>query len=372
MEPTLNPTIQPTTPVIPTPPLPEPPKQNGLKFVILAMALLIIILAGLVIYLFQMQTHSQPIISNSLPTAMPSPTSTPIDETANWKTYTDSNKKLTFKYPSNLSIAKNNEVGISSSTNGNPKEIDTFVDKSTIHQGTDGPFVGFAIATIDIPSSFDAFLTKEVNTEKSSPRGIYNEKINPLTLSTGYQAAYIDSEMNIRRYFIFNSKTNTAVVFSTASGSPVLLDIVNQILSTFKFTDQSQSQASNWKTYANTAYHYEIRYPSESQTVNIAAGGKGSAALPNAIEMYITAPNTREYDARLVNINYLGIIASPGSTWQKSTTEVNGTKTDKYTSSDSNFDIYEIAQTGQSGIEIYVQKNNSLASQIFSTFTFTQ
>lgn len=42
----------------------------------------------------------------------------------------------------------------------------------------------------------------------------------------------------------------------------------NQILSTFKFTDQSLSnQTANWKTYTNAKYGFLFQYPSTS-TVN--------------------------------------------------------------------------------------------------------
>jgi hypothetical protein len=41
------------------------------------------------------------------------------------------------------------------------------------------------------------------------------------------------------------------------------LNIFNQILSTFKFLDQTSS-TENWKTYTNSKYKYSLRYPDES------------------------------------------------------------------------------------------------------------
>ena len=42
-------------------------------------------------------------------------------------------------------------------------------------------------------------------------------------------------------------------------------EVFDQILSTFKFTDQKQADGTeNWKTYTNDQYGFSIKYPSES------------------------------------------------------------------------------------------------------------
>jgi len=42
-------------------------------------------------------------------------------------------------------------------------------------------------------------------------------------------------------------------------------EVFDQILSTFKFTDQKQADGTeNWKTYTNDQYGFSIKYPAES------------------------------------------------------------------------------------------------------------
>lgn len=77
--------------------------------------ILVIIVAGVVIigsltYLFNALTPPPPRHIEPGPSLISSPqaiSSTPTDETANWKTFTDSKNKLTFKYPNDwLVISK--------------------------------------------------------------------------------------------------------------------------------------------------------------------------------------------------------------------------------------------------------------------------
>jgi hypothetical protein len=68
---------------------------------ILAIVVVVLIVVGVVAY-FQFKPKLSPQPEVSQPT--PSPIQTSIDETANWKSYTDSNSKYLFKYPNNYKI----------------------------------------------------------------------------------------------------------------------------------------------------------------------------------------------------------------------------------------------------------------------------
>lgn len=41
----------------------------------------------------------------------------------------------------------------------------------------------------------------------------------------------------------------------------------DQILSTFKFVDENQTDTTNWKTYLNTQYNYSLKHPMEWQEI---------------------------------------------------------------------------------------------------------
>ncbi|MCX6722477.1 MAG: PsbP-related protein, partial [Candidatus Staskawiczbacteria bacterium] len=60
-------------------------------------------------------------------------------------------------------------------------------------------------------------------------------------------------------------KNNNVYELSFVSGNQQkLIDEFNLLLSTFKFTDQTDAIGTeNWKTYTNTTYGFSIKYPKE-------------------------------------------------------------------------------------------------------------
>ena len=174
----------------------------------------------------------------------PSPVATPTPEEAILPTpnitaingiFTDKTDKFLFKYPTSLSVVTEDIAGVSPPFTGNPQFIVTLTDNSSM-PGTDAAFNGFSIYLMsDLNGlSFKDYLNQEVQTEKDSPRGISDTKITYMTVN-GLQVAFINPESSVRRYFIDlpnNKVISINVIYTTSK----FLNTIDQILSTFKFT----------------------------------------------------------------------------------------------------------------------------------------
>lgn len=93
--------------------------QKGNALIFLLVGIFVIAIAGGAYYLGRLTTPKTlsvpvPISQTSQSTPIPSSTSTLVDETANWKTYTNSKYGFSFKYPDDLSFTPSNNTDKSS------------------------------------------------------------------------------------------------------------------------------------------------------------------------------------------------------------------------------------------------------------------
>ena len=179
-------------------------------------------------------------VATTEPTTEPVATSSSeVDPTADWKTYENTNAKIFLKYPSSINEILGTESGVSGPNIGTSNFVQTFADKSTIVQNSDSGFDGFSVYEIESSSlnmSFDQYLNKELEAVKASPRGLTDTSIAKLKIGN-QQFSYIDSEVNIRRYFILSPDKLRIVIFSRVNRSSDFIMTFDQILSTFKFTN---------------------------------------------------------------------------------------------------------------------------------------
>ena len=161
-------------------------------------------------------------------------------DTSTWKTYTNTQYGFELKYPSDWRVAG------------------------------PGTFVGFGPVSIPEDTLFGVF-----NTLKVPSLGI--DPANPNHEITKIEDAYINGLPAKRIYdrnisanqvstelYITHGNTIIAVGQPTLNNSDYPFShsyntIINQILSTFKFTDSIDT--STWKTYTNTQYGFEMKYP---------------------------------------------------------------------------------------------------------------
>lgn len=244
-----SPTQTPSTPTIPPTQTPtaNPVHSSRLPLLLMLLAAALLFLGG-TYYLnqrSQLQTNTipQPTVSQPV-NVVPS-----VDETENWKTYTNDQLRLTLKYPLGW----------------------------TVKGGYDQYYQGQVI-TINNPS-----MSVAINLYPRQPvYGLEGQeqqpaKTNTISLTIDHQT-YTSKETilnNNRAYVDFQlNGSSIHVLFGTGypAGEDKLAslaeynksrDIILKILSTFTFLAQQQSDTKYWKKFANTKAGITLRYPSD-------------------------------------------------------------------------------------------------------------
>lgn len=139
-------------------------------------------------------------------------------------------------------------------------------------------------------------------------------------------------------------------------------------------TSISPDETAGWKTYTNTEYFYSFKYPKNLILKNIADGADGS--LPtNAIMLTLSDPTRPNYEDRLIDIQYLGLLldVTPKSDWYSTIVKLGDTQAIKFISNkpEVKFDVCHV-NIKSGGLEIMTNKTQStiLIDQILSTFKF--
>lgn len=208
MEPQLQ---QPITPVV------SPPTKHIhhlWSFLVLGFfALLSLSLVAFIIVLPK-QTSELKVITNK-------PTPTPIIDTSNWKTYTNTGEGITFQYPNSWDVNNNGNSSIELTLNKIPR-------------------IEFLIT--ENPNNLTLKQIDEENTVKDKQRGTIStprlESKNFVNVTLGNQPALYEKEYFCepaicQRYVIIgNKKVLEVIIFSNP---PDQRPTIDQILSTLKF-----------------------------------------------------------------------------------------------------------------------------------------
>lgn len=212
------------------------------------------------------------LAKNIYPPLQVLPTPTPMtDPTANWKTYSNDNANIFFKYPPEMSEMLVTEGGVSGPILGNANLVVSFANKSTVHSGTDAPFDGFSVDEIEVAKlgmPFDSYVNKEVDAVKIHPRGMSNAVA--VKTSIGNQNfTYIDSEITIRRYFILSPDNKRVAIFSRVNSTAEFFNTFDQILSTFKFVGENDATAPPVSTTKRLIYQLPDAWKTIKDNLNI-------------------------------------------------------------------------------------------------------
>jgi hypothetical protein len=158
-------------------------------------------------------------------------TTTTTDETKDWKTYTNTQYGFVFKYPTNLLETNINIVSRS-------------LDEAKIHQYDSMPLIG---KLTDVTNQI-----------------LIDDKL-------GYEYDLVSSVNYKIHGFMISIDDSHYLEVSENSKQPKLSknDWTN-IISTFKFTTPTD-QTADWKTYTNTQYGFEIKYPAEFGNAKISS-----------------------------------------------------------------------------------------------------
>lgn len=245
-----QPLDQPPTPPV-TPPNPIPPETGEKKgspiFTIALTVLLIAIiaLAGYFLYTKYLGGAGNKEAVNTAVTPVPVVATPTPDPTDDWKTYTSGTSQISFKYPLNLTELPETEARVSGPITGSPTFKTTFGDKNTILPNTDAPFDGFSIYEINTSKissfSFSSYLDAELKAVQSSPRGASEAAI----VKVANNISYIDSEKNIRNYFILSPDSKKIEILSRVDSTAAFLTTFDNILSTFEFVTSTASASSS-------------------------------------------------------------------------------------------------------------------------------
>lgn len=229
------------------------------------------LLFGLIAFPIFIVSAIQPIYSlisgiDDTPTSVVSenlsPTPVP-EQSANWKTYTNSKIGFTIKYPPDWAAsAPSYTPRALDNRQGFHDYADNFYSPEMVKYQTENP-QNLGLSPGDFISY--QFINKQVDLSDSNIALDYTSKIIGVSkLTMGDRDA---------AYLIFDKKTglsNEAVIpvsqgtlyfdlqHIETQGTDVLF---KQILSTIKFTDSQTADTSNWKNYTNTNYNLSFKYP---------------------------------------------------------------------------------------------------------------
>ena len=390
--------IVPTTPVAP----PSPAKPKTFIFVLLGLVLVAgLLFAGVALsqkgFLSGILSLAKP---SPTPTLAPEPTPTP-DPTANWKTYTNQKYNYSFKYPAEAKLeeGKGYEERLQ-------ETILTFYGPNYPGPGefTDGYGITFAVLK-NLGNATPNQLAQKVFAE--SQKGIADKtlegdiskcKVEEVTRggTTGTRFTYCvrapgSGVVNFSEWFVKNGITYQ--IYAVLQNSNYQKDF-DQILSTFKFLDQTSS-TENWKTYSSTEDNYSVKYPStwfSRGRVENSLGGaesylsnensKYSDLSPEGVYIFLKKKGKTDNDSLLFNqaeetegAEILTIDGQPAVKVKARTANMSGMgDQERYVIETTVFyknqTLYALSL--ESPFVKPVEENEKIYDQILSTFKFTQ
>lgn len=217
------------------------------------------------------------LLQNNADKSSVNPSPTPVNETASWKTYTDTN--YSFRYPSEYFI-NNTPNGFSLALNskdqsGKPVEVDKIIFTTNPNE-----FVNYK------NSKFCSDPSSQPTPNCISDDGTYGQKetIENISLDgkTGV-SFYMGRGTNNYGYHIIQT-TNPSLELRANIQDKNFDNIFKKIISTFKFTDET----ANWKTYENGLF--SIKYP---------PGFKIKSAGSDSVLLVSKRDNYHELDLKL-------------------------------------------------------------------------
>lgn len=195
----------------------------------------------------QIPNPSPAVTSNSETSNKPKPItpSTPIDETANWKTFTNSQWKYSFKYPADLRVGGLN-MGAAE------ENLDVLVEAPKMAGSNESylaqPFLEINVSN-DITTNLKSYATSSFNSNRVGNQ--FNSALERFTNGSllGWQYSFSGKVFNTtgsdgntdgRSGFVINYGGKIKVVFLQSGNNIYTIWVAdtnpfNQILSTFKF-----------------------------------------------------------------------------------------------------------------------------------------
>lgn len=328
-------------------------------------------------FLFQKQI-TKPIPKPTVQKQTPTPTANADLIGTDWKTYNSDD--FSFKHPSDAKVEQITEKSI----------INVFPEQSEEYRSSTDPkqyekLYRLQITIEENPNRLTArqiaekiISDAEARNDRTLDSAVKNAKntLKDYSISglQGVSMEFYHTEPFETKYITNDFKTYVFKMWGDeGKPSPVAQEIINQILSTFKFTDDQTLDTSNWKTYSGKTYTF--RYPAN---YNLKTLPSGSIQLNiDNILMNITTESTT------LNLsNYID-----QKSWCTSISSKTGKESILSTTSSLRFeqnpcgtvgstDIYAVNNGVAYHIQIDTQENYStvlpVIDQLLSTFKFTK
>lgn len=183
-------------------------------------------------------------------------TPTASDQTANWKTYTNSSLGFSFSYPKELSYLYD-QFGFNHPDNPEGNLLLQNYDGS---KSTKGDSSNFQFQIEAYKNSDQVSLDNYIK----NPNKVWNMN-NPQTFTSimlgdrqAYKGQSIQKNEKVPAVWVMNNSYIFTITLSTPNSKNAVW--FDKILSTFKFLDKNTSDVSNWKTFQYKS-RFSFKYP---------------------------------------------------------------------------------------------------------------
>jgi hypothetical protein len=248
---------------------PTPPQTTSKKWLIPSLIALVIFAVGVAGYFAYQNLQlkkEQPSSGQTTPTpttTIPTPTT---DPTSDWETY--SGNGYSFKYPKGLKsdtgAAGQGVESIRVQFMG-PKQVASGRTETSLFDGYS--FVVTKISSNTSKTAQQQAQEERVNSEENC--GFDQSIISPITQTqvagtSASQYSVAECFGDYTSSYLVNNANLYRITQLYTGEEPEKQDykaITNQILSTLKFTSQTQAPTSNWETYSNESAGFSIKHP---------------------------------------------------------------------------------------------------------------
>ncbi|MEK7589346.1 MAG: hypothetical protein AAB479_01820 [Patescibacteria group bacterium] len=254
------------TPQTPAPAPISPPPRHRWGFLAGFFVLALAISAG--VYFFLLEKYQ---VSEIIPTYTPRE----IDPTAGWKTYTNAQYGFEISLPSSYTVSevspqpRQSGIYLVPLQSGEMVEYRTTVKPllSIDAQPGDNSYVipmavfnanqyRFIAVSAGIEYGYNSVTKKWWQNNGNGQKEVTPEIVE-INGWVGYKFSDGDAGTTLQAIAIPHGKFIFELTFISGGDDSQLIPSIDQILSTFKFTDAT----AGWKTHANAAFHFEFEYP---------------------------------------------------------------------------------------------------------------
>lgn len=330
----------------------------------------LVLIAGGLFFIRQKYSGVEPPPSQITlsPTEVPESSVTPSPETStieDWVTFENQNMGFSIKYPA------------------------YYIPKEETDLGPDDKRVNFRVESGDVGNyNFDSF---SVHVSKAVlPDFPYDEKPSGGYTLDGMKGIYAefpkgygDGPVGYSPPFVvvYAEKQGELYQIKFNGVSDVKNQTITQILSTFKFTssEKTSSIPSGFTTYKNSAYNYNLSFPSTWKAYDQSSGPGVTMATSRSELVDImdtTRPASLPYPSEVVALQHYSEIPALYSSWKRSDTIINDIPTRIYENSNEGSVVYIFtAPEMASFMELRFNGSKEVRSyktfeQIASTFKF--